>query len=414
LTERLTTRPTDPATDQAAAAALLTAGAIRPRCALVMAEAEAGRLAHFAYHPERLDDAADFVVETIRTRYPDLVVPYHSRWRHFESGGIDRWRAPSARFADPAERARASFDLAIVSVLLDAGAGDGWRYRESATGLALARSEGLAVASFHMMADGAFGAPWRADADALATLDAAALVRGFQVTADNPLVGLDGRVALLRRLGAVMAQNPATFGAPGRVGRLFDHLAGQASGGRLPAARVLETVLRALGPIWPSRLSLGGVALGDVWRHPAVRAPDASDGLVPFHKLSQWLTYSLLEPLEAAGLTVTELDALTGLPEYRNGGLLLDLGALTPKDPALPKRPLSAGDEPIVEWRALTVILLDRLAERVRARLDLDAASFPLAKVLEGGSWAAGRRIAAERRPGGGPPLTIVSDGTVF
>src|SRR5208282_5868760 len=103
-----------------------------------------------------------------------------------------------------------------------------------------------------------------------------------------------------------------------------------------------------------------------------------------------------------------------GLPEYRNGGLLLDLGVLTPKDAALPQRKLSAGDEPIVEWRALTVILLDRLAERVRRSLGLDAASFPLAKVLEGGSWAAGRRIAAERRPGGGPPLTIVSDGTVF
>jgi hypothetical protein len=414
LSETLTTRPPDPGADQEAAATLLTAGAIRPRCAQIMAAAEAGRLAHFAYHPARLDAAAGFVADTIRTRYPDLAVPYHSRWRHFEVGGIDRWRAPRDGFADVAARARAGFDLAIVSVLLDAGAGASWRYLEAATGLELARSEGLAVAGFDMMAQGAFGAPWRADAAALAALDAATLARFFQVTPDNPLVGLDGRVALLRRLGAVLAQNPGVFGAPGRVGNLFDHLAAQARGGRLEAARVLETVLRTLGPIWPSRLSLGGVALGDVWRHPAVRARDASDGLVPFHKLSQWLTYSLLEPLEAAGLTVTELDALTGLPEYRNGGLLIDLGVLTPKDPALPQRPLSAGDEPIVEWRALTVILLDRLAERVRAELGLDAAAFPLAKLLEGGSWAAGRRIAAQLRPGGGPPLTIVSDGTVF
>jgi hypothetical protein len=414
LTDTLTTPAGQAATDRAAAAGLLTAGAIRARCAQVMAQAEAGRLAHFAFHPEQLDAAAEVVAETIRARYPDLAVPYHSRWRHFEAGGIDRWRAPRAGFADPIECARASFDLAIVSVLLDAGAGDAWRYREAATGIALARSEGLAVASFHMMAAGGFGAPWRADAAALAALDAAALAGFFQVAADNPLVGLDGRVALLRRLGAVMADNPAVFGSPGRVGNLFDHVADQACDGRLPAARVLEAVLHALGPIWPSRLSLGGVALGDVWRHPAVRAGDASDGLVPFHKLSQWLTYSLLEPLEAAGLTVTDLDALTGLPEYRNGGLLLDLGVLTPNDPALKQRPLGAGDEPIVEWRALTVILLDRLAERVRTRLGLDAASFPLAKVLEGGTWAAGRRIAAQRRPGGGPPLTIVSDGTVF
>ena len=54
---------------------------------------------------------------------------------------------------------------------------------------------------------------------------------------------------------------------------------------------------------------------------------------MPFHKLSQWLTYSLLEPFEWAGVTVTGLDALTGLPEYRNGGLLLDTGVLRLRDP---------------------------------------------------------------------------------
>ncbi|MBI3516544.1 MAG: DUF1688 family protein [Proteobacteria bacterium] len=378
-----------------------------------MAAAEAGRLTHFAYHPERLEAAASYVVETIRGRYPDLAVPYHSRWRHFEAGGVDRWAAPRAMFSDAAERGRASFDLAIVSVLLDAGAGEHWRYREAATGQTVARSEGLGIASFRMVEAGAFGAPWRADAAALAALDVATVAAGFQVAADNPLVGLDGRVALMRRLGAAVAGNPAVFGTPGRVGHLFDHLA-RAGSGTLPAATVLETLLQVFGAIWPSRLTLGGIALGDVWRHPAVHAPDASDGYVPFHKLSQWLAYSLLEPLEDAGVTVTDLDALTGLPEYRNGGLLLDLGVLMPHDPALPRTPLGAGDEPIVEWRALTVMILDRLATRVRAQLGLDARHFPLAKVLEGGTWAAGRRIAAEKRPGGTPPLTIQSDGTVF
>jgi len=60
------------------------------------------------------------------------------------------------------------------------------------------------------------------------------------------------------------------------------------------------------------------------------------------------------------------------------------------------------------------VIGLDRLAARIRAKLGLDAASLPLARVLEGGTWTAGRKIAAEKRPGGAPPLNIVSDGTVF
>ena len=72
------------------------------------------------------------------------------------------------------------------------------------------------------------------------------------------------------------------------------------------------------------------------------------------------------------------------------------------------------GDEVIVEWRALTVALLDRVAEGVQKKLGVTAAELPLACVLEGGTWAAGRAVAAELRPGGAPPIQIHSDGTVF
>jgi hypothetical protein len=101
-----------------------------------------------------------------------------------------------------------------------------------------------------------------------------------------------------------------------------------------------------------------------------VRGPGLTNGWMPFHKLSQWLTYSLLEPFEWAGVKVRQLDALTALPEYRNGGLLIDSGVLVPKDPASQARVWKAGDEFIVEWRALTVALLDELAPRVRKMLD--------------------------------------------
>lgn len=385
---------------------------------MVYAAAEAGALAHFALDLDRLDATADRVVETIRQDYPDLDIPFHSRWRHFDAGGVPRWRRLAARLVDlpPEEVARIRIDLAVTSVLLDAGAGDAWRYREN--GASYARSEGLAVASFAMFAAGAFaadpGAPLRADAAALSAVRAADLARRFQVSEANPLVGLDGRAALLRRLGDALRAAPDLFGTPPRVGNLYDHLAGAARAGAVPAAVVLGAVLRGLGPIWPGRLSLGGVNLGDVWRHPAVRADGPTDGLVPFHKLSQWLVYSLVEPLQAAGLRVTGLEELTGLPEYRNGGLLIDCGLLRPKAPDLLARAHPVDAEPVVEWRALTVALLDRLAERVRARLGLSAAELPLAKILQGGTWSAGRRIARERRPDGGPPLRIVSDGTVF
>ena len=107
-------------------------------------------------------------------------------------------------------------------------------------------------------------------------------------------------------------------------------------------------------------------------------------------------------------------NAFSRLAEYRNGGLMLDAGLLQPRDAALPRRVLAVGDEPVVEWRALTVGLLDRIADAIRRRLGRDASTLPLASVLEGGTWAAGRRLAREKRADGAPPLSIESDGTVF
>jgi hypothetical protein len=404
----------------AAAAWLLSTDAVRTRAHDLLAQAEAGRLSHFAVATDRLADAADLVAGVTRADYPDLAVPYHSRWRHFVVAGEDRWQTLAATLdpLDRAENARIRFDLAVTSVLLDAGAGERWRYRDPVGGGWLARSEGLALASFDMFRTGGFSAdpqrPLRADAEKLAAIDEAALARGFQAGEDNPLVGLPGRALLLRRLGTALTATPEWFGSPGRIGHLFDALAAKATDDTLPATVILDAVLRGLGPIWPGRTALGGIDLGDTWRHPAARAKGPTDGLVPFHKLSQWLTYSLVEPLEDVGIRVTGLDRLTGLPEYRNGGLLIDTGVLVPKRDGLIGGRFTVDAEPIVEWRALTVALLDRLADPVRLRLGVTAEDFPLAKMLQGGTWTAGRRIARQLRPDGSPPIHILSDGTVF
>jgi len=184
--------------------------------------------------------------------------------------------------------------------------------------------------------------------------------------------------------------------------------------GKLPAKVVLSAVLEGLGEIWPGRLAIAGVNLGDVWYHSALSGDKPSDHYIPFHKLSQWLTYSLLEPLQELGLEITGLDELTGLAEYRNGGLCLDLGLIVVKDPAILQQRHLPGSEVIVEWRALTVSFLDRIAEAIRKQLNLTATQLPLVKVLQGGTWTAGRKIAAQLREGGVPPIQIESDGTVF
>jgi hypothetical protein len=401
---------------------LLNAGAVRERAHRMLGLALEDRLAHLRVDLSRLDGAVDLVLATTRKAYPSLEVPFHSRWRHFVVDGEDRWAAlaASAGWRDQAARGRAEIDLAVISVLLDAGAGPHWHYRDAASGRRIGRSEGLALASLAMFAQGAFsgvaGEPLRADASALAGLTRERLAEGLQVAADNPLDGLDGRVALLRRLGDVVAADPAVFGRAdaARPGGLLDHLSASSRAGAITAPAILEELLHRLGRIWPSRLSLAGVPLGDCWRHPALVTTDATSTLVPLHKLSQWLAYSLIEPLQRAGLTVADIDGLTGLAEYRNGGLLVDAGVLVLRDARDGQRAHDVGSLLVVEWRALTVALLDRLAQQLRTRLGLDAEAFPLARVLQGGTWAAGRLIARERRADGSPPIKVVSDGTVL
>ncbi|KJC51288.1 uracil phosphoribosyltransferase [Bradyrhizobium sp. LTSP885] len=408
--------------ETSAALSLLNAGAVRERAHRLLAIGLEDRLPNFRVHLDRMDSTAELVVETTRKAYPSLAVPFHSRWRHFSMNGVDRWTGLADQIAwrDPATRARAEFDLAMVSVFLDAGAGPSWRYHDPATGSAIGRSEGLGLASLAMFADGAFSSdprqPLRADADALANLSVADLARGMQVSDANPLVGIEGRVNLLRSLGRLVAAKPEVFGRfdTPRPGGLFDRLASLADEGRLPAPTILSELLKELGPIWPSRLTLGGIALGDCWKHPMLTTVDVTSHLMPLHKLSQWLAYSLIEPLQNAGIDVTDIDGLTGLAEYRNGGLFVDNGVLTFRDEGDAFREHDVASPLVVEWRALTVALLDRVADHVRRRLGLDANVLPLAKILEGGTWAAGRRLARERRADASPPVKIISDGTVF
>ena len=391
---------------------ILSTKAVRDR-ATRMLESALNGATHFTVDLDKLDGAADAVVSVIREQYPDLKVPYHSRWRHFvgDQGQLKAELDRRLAALDPAEAAKAMLDLIIVSVLLDAGAGAGWSY-VAPSGDRVARSEGLALASLQMFLDGRFSldASLRVDAERLATLEDADIGAGFQVSADNPLLGVEGRTALLRKLGEALMAKPAIF-PTGRPGDLIQFW--QARHGRsVQASVIFDTIVDAFGGIWPSRASLARRNLGDAWTYPPFG--EEAEGIVPLHKLSQWLSYSVIETLELAGFEVPGIEALTGLAEYRNGGLFLDSGVLQLRDPALAEVEHRPGDPLIVEWRALTVTLLDRIAAPVRAKLGLTEQEFPLPRVLEGGTWLAGRKLAASLRSDGGSPLLIVSDGTVF
>jgi len=113
-------------------------------------------------------------------------------------------------------------------------------------------------------------------------------------------------------------------------------------------------------------------------------------------------------------LQITDIDVLTGLPEYRNGGLFVDLEVLIPLEKNAFNILHDLSSEFVVEWRAMTVVLLDELAHIIRAKLQLNAEQLPLIKILQGGTWLAGRKIASELRSDGSPPFKLISDGTLF
>lgn len=195
--------------------ALRSLACIRKRCSLIRDAARSDQLQHFRVNESKMNDVVTFVQDIIDRDYPSFDdVPFHSRFRQFEAGGIDRVGGLVAEWdCDSLEKARRLIDLVTTSVLLDAGAGNVWRYREPNTGFEASRSEGLGVASFHMFKSGAFSGdpeknPYRADSVGLRTLADDSVRKMFQVDdTSNPLVGCEGRTQvwitpyeLLRRI----------------------------------------------------------------------------------------------------------------------------------------------------------------------------------------------------------------------
>jgi hypothetical protein len=365
----------------------------------------------------QLETMATFVIDVIQSRYPNLNIPYHSRWRHFEACNIHLIQDLLKNIPQQ-DHGKVLFELSIISVLLDAGAGERWRFQDITLQKQYTRSEGLALASLKLYQQGAFSSqkdPFRVDASRLLSFHEDEFKQGFQVTDDNPLNGISGRIALIHQLGETIISHAEYFGDEGRLGDFFVFVASSATPDKTLSANTLfSAVLNAFQPIWPTRLIYDGTSLGDVWTHHALKTSTPGSEYIPFHKLSQWLCYSLIEPLEHMGITVTDMDLFTALPEYRNGGLLIDTGVLVLKNKARLLQAHEPGSELVVAWRALTVALIDILADMIRTRLKKSQTSLPLAKILQGGTWEAGRQIALTKRSFGVPPLQIISDGTVF
>ncbi|KOS17085.1 Uracil catabolism protein 4 [Escovopsis weberi] len=446
-------RPPDPQLDPAGY--LRSLCAVRERCKIILDRAMRNQLNHFDVDMAKMADVSLFVSGLIKRDYkaPFDDIPGHGRYQHFCVGGKDRIAKLLESWpetVDNSERCRRLIDLFLVSVLLDAGAGTQWSFKSKDNGKIYRRSEGLAIASLEMFNAGLFSGnpnnPFQVDKDGLQALTVDKIAQGMQAGPGNKLAGLEGRTDLLLRLGHALEEKTEYFGSDGRPGNMIDHLLSHPSTQAqsiliVPLPVLWNVLMNGLAPIWPSsRVAINGVSLGDAWPCQAMPKSGSNswESILPFHKLTQWLTYSLMQPMQSLlNMHFAGTELLTGLPEYRNGGLFIDLGVLTLKPDDMERglanykdwcrrtgtkanevAPMfEPSDDVVVEWRGVTVTLLDELLKEVNRSLKMDLAGneMTLAQLLEAGSWKGGREIAEINRPNTKePPILIDSDGTVF
>ncbi|GAA5801190.1 hypothetical protein HPULCUR_006633 [Helicostylum pulchrum] len=423
---------------------LLSLRAVRERCFKVQEAAVKSKLNHFDIDESKLQDMAQFIISFIKRDYDDpSQIPAYGRWRHFDVGGrprlqtlINSW---SSTGTDATEQTRRVLDLMVVAVLLDIDPGqNNWSFREKISNRVYKRREGIAVAILEMFNSGLFSInpnqPHRVDAEALSNLTVDKLLTGFQTESMN---GLDQRIELLKHLAKTLQDRPDYFGGElghvPRPGNMMDYLLSHPTTiktrkGPLIHLETLWPVVYEIGELWTvsqEKTRGGTLGLGDVWPCPSL----GDNQFVPFHKLSQWLVYSLIEPMEKLmGAIIEGTEQLTPLPDYSNGGLLIDTGFITLKktdyergitnyreNSLLPGQPkiemiptFEMSDPVVIEWRALTIAYLDLVAERVRSTMKLSKKTLSLTQLIEGGITSAGKELAEISRPNTQQPPILI------
>ncbi|WFE89280.1 DUF1688 family protein [Roseibium porphyridii] len=362
----------------------------------------AGKLNHVGLDLTKLDDALGLVLETTKEIYPDFQIPPYGIWRAFETGGIDRWSAmASAReFESAQEMLLAAADLALLALFMKTRRPGNWVFEDPMTGSKVAGDDALALAAFHMFASGSFSGemtdPYRVDAETLVRLDLNELTSGLQWDRDADQELLSAMQAHLKRFGEAMALRPDLFseGNVTRPGVLALRLAGEADAG-IDASKLLDNLLETFAPVWDGGAKAGDVGLGDSFDYTG-KSAGSETTTVPFHLCAQEMVYSLVEPFAWAGFEVTGLQDLTPPSDLAHAALFVQTGVLaisSENDEALPEETKT---DRMVELRAVSAALADKLADRLRSELDVSADQVPLTCILEGGTRRAGLRILSQ------------------
>lgn len=383
------------------ALALFQPDEIRRKAHMMLALAAEDRLDHVGVDLDRLDTAVATVLETTRENYPDFQIPPYGVWRSFEAGGIDRWQAmASARGFETAEQMLAgAADLALLGIAMSTLHPAGWRYEDRMTETVATGTTASALAAFHMFASGSFSSemtdPYRVDAGALVSMDLIELAAGLQWDDRDDADHLKAMQRHLKRFGEALALRPDLFGEgeATRPGLLAVRLAKE-SDGPIDAAQILDRILEALAPVWEGGATSGDIWLGDAFVHSGLPGNDVH-AIVPFHLAAQQMVYALVEPFAWAGFEVAGLEKLTAPADLVHAALFVQSGVLALKGDSGSLAPEAIRDR-MIEIRALTLALTDKLAERLASGLGMSLDQVPFTCILEGGTSRAGNHIVEQ------------------
>ncbi|MFO1258944.1 MAG: DUF1688 family protein [Gammaproteobacteria bacterium] len=390
---------------------LLSTQAIRDQAQRMLRIGENAELSYFHYHPDSLEYVVQYVLRTMRERIPDLKIPNHSRINHFKVGQINGIESLNQNISK-IERVKMVFECVFLSVLLDGGAGSNWFYIEPNSNQKFTRSEGLGLATFYAFLEGQFSDPKsnHVTAESLESVSLETFKDIFQISECNQLIGLEDRLSLLYRLALCLHDKGELFGPERRLGNLMTRIIPDFEDQPISANTIFNEIMGAFSDLWGYGAIFEGQHLGDVW-HYSKFGEAYEKSLIPFHKLTQWLCYSIIDMLETLGYRIVDHSVLTGLAEYRNGGLIVDAGILVPRRPNDLLTPHAVNSDFVIEWRAMTVALLDILLDKLRQESNLPLS---MSQALEGGTWWAGRKIALEKRNSLEAPIKIRANGIIF
>jgi len=357
---------------------------VRERAWMLLAAAERNQSDHFQLSPEAVDTVAVALARAIRETWGEAPPPLANLWhrleRHhpaaLESLAETLRRGPGGD--DALERARSGADLALLHRVMTPSSPAGG-------------DPALPALVAHLAAGGctASGAGARLDAPGLRRL----LANDGSLPPPEPLAQRLAEADVRRRLETLaqgLEQAPELYGIEGRFGDLLDRLPTTNGNGVTPQ-QLVDTLAPLIDPITASTVRIGGRLAGDVWRHPLAWAEDRSREIVPFHCLLLALVLDLVAPLEEAGRGLEQLDQLPVPADRALATTMLRLGLVRPRHAAVARLRHPPGSDIVVEIRALSLALAERLVDRLRAELGRTVHDLPVARIVEPLAQLAGK-----------------------